>query len=188
MRRFTVLLGLLLSLLALPAMAQVRVTFYGHPGNAGGDGMYPHAFIRATGQPQWAPGGIDENFGFTAGPTLLIFTTARGWVQTGSADYVERSIPYFWVELTDDQYRALRDHIETWNRPPGSTYNLYRRNCIHFVAELATYLGLAKGNTKTLKPEVFLSETAQLNAGRVNLGAPPPVQQVSAPAQPALVQ
>jgi len=188
MRRFTALLGLLLSLLALPAMAQVRITFYSHASNAGGDGMYPHAFIRATGQPHWAPAAIDDTFGFTAGETPLVLIRAPGKVRPSPADYVGRSTPHFWVEISDDQYRALLDRIDTWNRPPGSYYNLYRRNCITLVAELASQLGLVVGNARTLNPEVFLNEMTQLNAGRINLGPPPPLAQVALPAPPAVAQ
>jgi len=185
MRRFTALLALLLSLLAPPAMAEVRITFYSHSRNAGGDRMYPHAFIRATGTPQWAPGGIDDNFGFTTYKSPRVFIGSPGQITPATPDYVSRSTPHFWVEISDDQYRALLERIDTWRRPPGSSYNLYRRNCIHLVADVASQLGLVVGNTGTWEPEVFLAEMEQLNAGRINLGAAPPMAQVALPAQPA---
>lgn len=187
MRVLRALLATLLLLVAFPAAAEVRVTFYSHAWDAGGDGMYPHAFIRVTGQPQWATAPIDETYGFTTNQQALVFLKARGHVEPADAGYVSRSVPHFWVEISDDQYRALRERIDTWNRKPGSDYNLNRRNCIHFVADLAQQLGLSIAPTNHLKPEVFLAETTRLNETRVTLGAAPPMeaQLAAAPAAPA---
>ncbi|HEX6866898.1 MAG TPA: hypothetical protein VF122_06675, partial [Caulobacteraceae bacterium] len=157
MRALKALLAAVLLFAAFPAAAEVRVTFYSHAWNAGGDGMYPHAFIRVTGQPAWEPAPIDETYGFTTRQQALVFLKARGHVESAEPGYLRRSTPHFWVEITDDQYRALRERIDLWTRPPGSDYNLNRRNCIHFVADLAQHLGLGVGDTKTLKPEVFLA-------------------------------
>ena len=176
MRALKVLLAAVLLLVAFPAAAEVRVTFYSHAWNAGGDGMYPHAFIRVTGQPAWAQAPVDETYGFTTKQQALVFLKARGHVESADAGYVARSTPHFWVEISDDEYRALRERIDVWTRPPGSDYNLNRRNCIHFVADLASQLGLAVGATNHLKPEVFLTETAKLNETRVALGAAPPFE------------
>lgn len=161
-------------LAAGPASAEVRVTFYGHAWNAEGDGQYPHAFIRVTGQPAFAAAPIDETYGFTTKQQALVFLKARGRIEGADAAYIARSTPYFWLEISDDQYRALRARIDNWTRPPGSDYNLYKRNCIIFVADLAQQLGLSVGDLATLKPEVFLSEMSRLNATRIALGAPPP--------------
>lgn len=184
------LLRLLLAVGALafaaPAAAEVRITFYSHAWNAGGDGMYPHAFIRATGQPAWADAPIDETYGFTAGQTPAVFLKARGRVQPADAGYVARSTPHFWIEISDDEYRALRERIDFWTRPPGSDYNLYRRNCIVFVADLAQHLGLSVGDITTLKPEVFLSEMSRLNATRIALGAAPPMEAAVLAGGPAI--
>ena len=184
MRVLRALFTAVLLLVAFPAAAEVRVTFYSHVWNAGGDGMYPHAFIRITGQPAWAQAPVDETYGFTTKQQALVFFKARGHVEAADAGYVSRSVPHFWVEITDDQYRALRERIDTWSRPPGSDYNLNRRNCIHFVADLAQHLGLEAAATNHLKPEVFLAETTKLNETRVALGAAPsfePVQLTGAP-------
>jgi hypothetical protein len=173
--------------IAAPAAAEVRVTFYSHAWNAQGDGQYPHAFIRVTGQPDFAAAPIDETYGFTTRQHALVFLKARGHVESAGADYIGRSVPHFWVEISDEQYRALRERIDTWTRPPGSDYNLYRRNCIIFVADLARQLGLSVGDTTTLKPEVFLSEMTRLNETRIALGAAPveTAQLTAAPAPPA---
>lgn len=176
MRVLGAFLAAVLLLVAFPAAAEVRVTFYSHAWNAGGDGMYPHAFVRVTGQPAWAPAPVDETYGFTTKQQALVFLKARGHVEAADAGYVARSTPHFWVEISDDAYRALRERIDAWTRPPGSDYNLNRRNCIHFVADLARQLGLGVGDTRTLKPEVFLAETTKLNETRVALGAAPPFE------------
>lgn len=176
MRGLTVLRSLLavcVLLFAAPAAAEVKVTFYSHAWNAEGDGMYPHAFIRVTGQPDFAAEPIDETFGFTTRQQALVFFKARGHVESADPAYMDRSTPHFWIEISDDQYRLLRERIDAWTRPPGSDYNLYRRNCVVFVADLAQQLGLSVGDLTTLKPEVFLSEMSRLNPTRITLGAAP---------------
>ena len=185
MRALKALLAVVLLLVAFPATAEVRVTFYSHPWNAGGDGMYPHAFIRVTGQPAWAQTPIDETYGFTTRQQALVFLKARGHVESADAGYVSRSIPQFWVEISDEAYRSLRERIDVWTRPPGSDYNLHRRNCIHFVADLAQHMGLSIAATNHLKPEIFLAETARLNETRVALGAAP-LDSVALTAGPAV--
>ena len=185
MRALKVLLAAVLLLVAFPAAAEVRVTFYSHAWNAGGDGMYPHAFIRVTGQPEWAAAPIDETYGFTTRQQALVFLKARGHVESADAGYVGRSTPHFWVEISDEEYRALRERIDVWTRPPGSDYNLHRRNCIHFVADLAQHMGLTIAPTNHLKPEVFLAATAGLNETRVAMGAAP-AETVALTAGPAI--
>lgn len=182
MRALRGLLAVLILLVAFPAAAEVRVTFYAHPWSAGGDGQYPHAFVRVTGQPEWAEAPIDETYGFTTKQQALVFFKARGFVTGSDAAYVGRSTPYFWVEISDDDYRTLRERIETWNRPPGSDYNLYHRNCIVFVADLARQLGLTVGDTRTLDPDIFMADLKRLNATRVAEGPAPPME----PAAPAV--
>ena len=177
MRAVRALLAAVLLLVGFPAAAEVRVTFYSHPWGAGGDGQYPHAFIRVTGQPAWTEVPIDETYGFTTKQQALVFFKARGFVEGARPDYVARSTPYFWIELSDDQYRALRKRIDTWNRPPGSDYNLYHRNCIIFVADLAQSLGLSVGDTRTLDPDIFMADLKRLNATRVAEGLAPPIEQ-----------
>ena len=106
----------------------------------------------------------------------MAYVALRFDVEAADAGYVSRSTPHFWVEISDDEYRALRERIAAWTRPPGSDYNLNRRNCIHFVADLAQHLGLEAAATNHLKPEVFLAETTKLNETRVALGAAPPFE------------
>lgn len=178
MRGFSLLrslIAVLALLIAFPAAAAVRVTFYSHPWSAGGDGQYPHAFIRVTGQPAWAEAPIDETYGFTTKQQALVFFKARGFVEGARPDYVARSTPYFWIEISDDDYRRLRERIDTWNHAPGSDYNLYHRNCIVFVADLAQSLGLSVGDTRTLDPDIFMSDLERLNATKVAEGLAPPM-------------
>ncbi|MGE5502067.1 MAG: hypothetical protein ACM3W4_09095, partial [Ignavibacteriales bacterium] len=107
MRAFKALIAAVLLFVAFPAAAEVRVTFYSHPWSAGGDGQYPHAFIRVTGLPAWARDPVDETYGFTTRQQALVFFKARGFVEGARPDYVARSTPYFWIEISDDEYRAL---------------------------------------------------------------------------------
>ena len=50
MRR-ALLAGLLLALTAAPALAEVTLTFYAHPGARvrGGELLFPHAYVHASG-------------------------------------------------------------------------------------------------------------------------------------------
>ena len=174
-------------LLAGPAAAQVRVTFYGHEWNAGGDRLYPHAFIRVTGQPQGAAAPIDEVYGFTTLDQLLAPIRSPGAVVGADAAYISRSTPYFWIEISDADYGALHARIDTWSHPPGSYYNLHKHNCIVFAADMARQLGLTVGDITTLKPAVFMGELVQLNAGKIALGAAPPYgPPMQATAEPAV--
>lgn len=157
-------------LAAFGAAAQVRVTFYSKPWDSLG---YPHAFVRVTGTPEWAPQGIDETYGFTTNQQHLVFSKARGHVESASPAYIAASTAHFWVEISDDEWRSLRAFIDGWNSPPGSDYNLNRRNCVVFVAEIGRRLGLSTGAASVLKPQAYLEEMRGLNASMVMAGAAP---------------
>lgn len=172
MRRLLAALAMFLWVMsaAFDAAAQVRVTFYSKPWDALG---YPHAFVRVTGDPAWADGEIDETYGFTTREQHRVFGKARGHVESASPEYIAASTAHFWVEISDDEWRDLRAFIDGWNTPPGSDYNLNRRNCVVFVAEVGRKLGLLPGAASVLKPQTYLEEMRALNASKVTAGAAP---------------
>ena len=161
------LLGLALTLIAAPAWAAVTLTFYAHPGARirGGELLFPHAYVHATGTLDETGDPVDWAAGFTAkypGPQLLL-ATGPGIVATPEARYVGEGKPYLRMTVSDAVYRAVRARSDWWNGPEGSLYDLRRRNCISFIADLARVAGLQTAREPSMKPGTFLEATAALN-------------------------
>jgi hypothetical protein len=172
--------GLVLALLAGPALAAVTVTFYAHPGARvrGGYLLFPHAYVQAAGTLDETGEAVDWAAGFTArnpGPQLL-FMRDKGVVLSPDARYVDEGKPYLTLAVSDATYRAIRDRADWWNGPEGWVYDLRRRNCITFIADLARVAGLRTAPEPSMKPGSFLEATAALNpqaAWREEEGTPP---------------
>lgn len=167
MTRRAGLLGLALALIAAPAWAAVTLTFYAHPGARvrGGDLLFPHAYVHASGSLDDTGDAVDWAAGFTArypGPHLLL-ATGPGVVATPEARYVGEGKPYLRMTVSDAVYRAVRARSDWWNGPEGSLYDLWRRNCISFIADLARVAGLQTAKEPSMKPGTFLEATAALN-------------------------
>lgn len=167
-RLFRVLVpALLLALLAGPALAAVTITFYAHPGARvrGGYLLFPHAYVQAVGTLDETGEAVDWAAGFTAknpGPQLL-FARDRGQVLTPDVRYIGEGRPYLTLIVSDATYRALRERADWWNGPEGWVYDLRRRNCITFIADLARVAGLRTAAEPSMKPGTFLEATAALN-------------------------
>lgn len=150
------------------ASAATRVIFYSHGWESGpkGETIFPHAFIRIQHFPEGGP-PFDKSYGFHTRVLTRAMVGSQGYLRaTGNHNY-RYSKPDFWLEISDDQYRALIDRIAWWSTPEGSAYNVWSRNCFDFVADMAETIGLKPGNTRTFKPLVFMSETWRLNPGRL---------------------
>jgi len=67
--------------------------------------------------------------------------------------------------LSDDQYLTVMRVIDEWRTRAQPSYNLNRRNCIHFVAELAEVVGLRVEYPDRLmkRPRSFLQHVRSLN-------------------------
>lgn len=161
------LLGLLLALIAGSAWAEVTLTFYAHPGARVRDGylLFPHAFVHATGSLEDTGDPVDWSAGFTArnpGPQLL-FVRGVGVVENPDPRYVGEGKPYLSLTVSDAAYRAVRARADWWGSPEGSVYDLRRRNCITFIADLARVAGLLTAAEPSMKPGTFLEATAALN-------------------------
>ena len=161
------LLGLLLALVAGSAWAEVTLTFYAHPGARVRDGnlLFPHAFVHATGTLELTGETVDWAAGFTArnpGPHLL-FARGPGVVELPNPRYVGEGKAYLRLTVSDAAYRAVRARADWWNTPEGWVYDLRRRNCITFIADLARVAGLQTAAEPSLKPGTFLEATAALN-------------------------
>lgn len=153
---------------ALPAQAAVTATFWSHElGNS-----FPHAFFTLRGTPDAGGTPVDLAYGFTArslSPAIL-FGTVAGRLEGVKPAYIDGSDAQFAVILSDAQYGALIALTNAWSEKGGdSSYNLNRRNCVHFVAEAARRLGLTGTDQPRLmkKPRSYLKAVAAANPGRV---------------------
>lgn len=162
-------LGLMLALCAGSAWAEVTLAFYAHPGARirGGNLLFPHAYVHATGTLDDTGDAVDWAAGYTAknpGPQLLL-ARGVGEVTHPEERYIHEGQAHLRVVVSDAVYRAVRERAEWWNGPDGSVYDLRRRNCISFVADLARLAGLTTAQEPSMRPGTFLEATAALNPG-----------------------
>lgn len=183
--------ALLLALAAGPAWAEVTLTFYAHPGARirGGELLFPHAFVHAVGVLDDTGEPVDWAAGFTArnpGPQLL-FARGAGVVLEPDPRYVGEGRPYLSLVVDDAVYQAIRARADWWNGPDGSVYDLRRRNCITFIADLARLAGLQTAGEPSMKPGTFLEATAALNPAAAWTGAPAQLAADRTPPPPVVV-
>jgi hypothetical protein len=147
------------------AHANVAVTFYSHEFGQ----YFPHAFFTAKGKIDGNGQAIDTAYGFTAVSTspAILMGSVKGHVKAPSASYIAKSTAHFTVRLNDGEYAALMQMVDKWQKLPDKSYNLGRRNCVHFIMDAVATSGLAL-NRKTKfvkKPRSFLNEVKGLNPG-----------------------
>lgn len=178
-----VLAFLLVCGLPAPAFAAVEIAFYSR--EMGGNN-FPHAFVALHGTVDSTGEAVDTSYGFTAKAVTpaLLFGSVSGEVIVEGPQQVARSDRQFALTLTDDQYRAAMAVVEAWRTRDQPSYNLNRRNCVHFVGEMAQAVGLRVEFDRGLmkKPRSFLQHVLALNPQLS--GAPQPIE-VAAPADPA---
>jgi hypothetical protein len=167
MRNLVVFLSvLLMTAQSGAARAEVIVGFYSYDLDLGLVTHFPHAFVTLTGTK--ADGvAIDENIGFTAksvSPAILM-GSVKGMMEVKGPKYIGESDRQFEVRITDAQYLGIKAIAEKWRAMEGKSYHIDKRNCIHFVGEIAAYLGLQVDLNKKLirKPRAFLQRVLVLN-------------------------
>ncbi|MGE0180081.1 MAG: hypothetical protein AB7O91_09720 [Sphingomonas sp.] len=153
-----------------PAAAAVEIAF--HSRELGGS--FPHAFIRLTGTIDATGEPVDIAYGFTAravSPAIL-FGSVPGEIFVESEARIRTSDRQFRLTLTDAQYGVVMGLVEEWRNREQPSYNLGRANCIHFVAAIASALGLRVELVPRLmrRPRSFLIHQRDLNPGRVTPG------------------
>lgn len=158
------LAALAVLLISSPAAAAVEVAFYSR--ELGGNN-FPHAFVVLRGTVDSTGEAVDTSYGFTARAVTpaILFGSVAGEVLVEGPRQIARSDRQFAIRLTDAQYRALLAVVESWRNRPQPSYNLNRRNCIHFVAELAAAGGLRVEYPAQLmkRPRSFLQHIRALN-------------------------
>lgn len=158
------LLLLLVLVPHLPAVAAVEIAFYSR--ELGGNN-FPHAFVHLTGTIDATGQPVDTALGFTAKtvtPAVLLGSVA-GEVIVETPNQIARSDRQFSLVITDQQYGAVLEVVERWRNRAQPSYNLNRRNCVHFVGEIAAALGLRIDGAERLmkKPRSFLLHVRELN-------------------------
>jgi PPPDE putative peptidase domain len=145
------------------AKAEVMITFYSHELGQN----FPHAFVKLTGTLDSSGEVIDTNYGFTARSTspAILLGSVTGIMETKSAKYVRNSKPHFSMRLSDADYARVMEMVNAWRNIPGKSYNLGKRNCVHFTMEMAAMLGLSINRQSKFfkKPTSFMIELLQLN-------------------------
>ncbi|WP_206186023.1 hypothetical protein [Sphingosinicella sp. BN140058] len=151
------LAAILLLLAAGPASAAVQITFYSKELGA----SFPHAFVILEGTLDRTGERIAEDYGFTAktvSPAILLGRVKGEVVSDHKPDYVRASDKHFTLTLTDDDYDRVMATIARWRTAKQPSYSLDKANCIHFVGEIATTLGMDSAPRKGLmrRPRSFL--------------------------------
>jgi hypothetical protein len=176
---FRLVLALLL-LCGLPAqaLAAVEIAFYSR--ELGGNN-FPHAFVALHGTVDSTGEVVDTSYGFTAKAVTpaLLFGSVSGEVVVEGPEQIAHSDRQFALTLSDDQYRAVMAVVDAWRTREQPSYNLNRRNCVHFVSEVAAAVGLRVENVRGLmkRPRSFLQHVRSLNP---QLTGPEVVQPASA--------
>lgn len=165
LRYFTLFAALFIASFATTARAEVVATFYSHDF---GD-HFPHAFVKLKGTVDSTGQVVDTNYGFTAvsvSPAILM-GSVKGMIETKDAKYIASSNPHFSIRLSDAEYRKFMAFVEEWRNLPGKSYNLGKRNCVHFAMEAAALLGLSVNRQSKFfkKPKSFILEVMKLNSG-----------------------
>ena len=166
----TGLVALLLS--AGAARCETTVSFYSHGWGTGPNGMvyFPHAFVVIHRDANSADPPPEEAWGYTAAdpndPTVFV-RPSRGMVDQPNPNYRGKAVLHFTVAISDDQYAALHQVIDTWGGPHAKLYDLRSHNCVGFVAELATTIGLTIPTTIGEDPSKFLEGVRRMNPGRL---------------------
>ena len=91
----------------------------------------------------------------------------KGKVESSEPDYIAKSDRQFDVTVDDATYVRVIAKVAEWRDREQPSYSLNKRNCVHFVMELAEVVGLQVNRKSKLfkKPKSFLIEVRELNPG-----------------------
>lgn len=180
MRRLRLFLFVLLLGFGSAAGAEVRIAFYSKDFAS----SFPHAFVRLTGEDSTGR-PFDVNYGFTPVRLSLAILSGPvdGKVEGVGAEYVARSDRHFAFALTADEYRRVVAIVEAWRDSPQPSYRLNGRNCVHFVAEVASALGLSAPVVPKLmkKPKSYLEMVTRTNSAVIAARANRPASAAAPP-------
>ena len=163
-RPVAVLAALLLALGASPAAAAVAITFYSKELGS----SFPHSFVVLDGTLDRDGSRISEDYGFSAktiSPAILLGRVKGEVITDHKASYVRGSVRHFTVTLLDAEYDQVMATVERWKTARQPSYDLDKANCVHFVGDIASALGMDGSPRKGLmkKPRSFLEAVVQAN-------------------------
>jgi hypothetical protein len=146
-----------------PAAAAVEITFYSREFGT----QFPHGFVTLKGTLDRGGERIDTNYGFTAthvSPSIL-FGSVRGVVEAVNPGYVRDSEAHFALTLSDAEYDRVMETVVRWRDLRQPSYSLKRRNCVHFVADIAATLGMQAEVPRNLtrRPTSFTESLIRTN-------------------------
>lgn len=164
---FKLLAVLWLTLLPTAAWSAVELSFYSKEFGT----SFPHAFVRVQGTVDSSGEVVDQNYGFTAktvSPAVLLGSVS-GEIVHSPPSYVANSNRHFSFTLKDDEYAIVLATVEKWREFKQPSYNLNRRNCVFFVADVASALGLKADTPPALmkKPKAYLESLQRANQARL---------------------
>jgi hypothetical protein len=157
------LAALLLALAPAEVLAAVKISFYSKEFGA----SFPHAFVAFEGNLDATGEKIEANYGFTAThvtPAVLM-GSVKGEVMSVDAAYQAKSDRHFTIALSDSEYAQVMAAVERWRALKQPSYNLNRKNCVYFVADIAGTLGMKADTPKALmkKPRSYLRSLLDAN-------------------------
>lgn len=150
------LLALFAIALPVAAHAAVEITFYAREFGS----QFPHGFVALAGTPDRGGDRIDTNYGFTATHVTpaILFGSVRGVIEPVGAGYMRGSEAHFAVNLSDAEYDRVMATVERYRALNQPSYSLNRRNCVHFIADVAAAVGLRAELPRNLtrRPRSFI--------------------------------
>ena len=78
---------------------------------------------------------------------------------------IERSIADDKLARVADAAHAVIAEVQAWKSAPGKTYNLDHNNCVHFVAKIASLVGIRVEVPQEMvrKPKAWLNYITRMN-------------------------
>jgi hypothetical protein len=148
---------------AAPANAAVTIAFYSREFGS----HFPHAFVVLDGTSDATGEPVHASYGFTAKAITpaILFGSVAGEVIEEPPSEAAHSTRQFALTLSDPQYDAVMAVVRQWRDRRQPSYNLNRRNCVHFVAALAEAAGLRVDYPRDLmkRPRSYLEHIRALN-------------------------
>src|SRR4051794_23545119 len=141
-----------------PAAAAVRITFYSKELGT----TFPHAFVTMDGTLDRSGERIDVDYGFTAktvSPAILFGAVKGEVISDHGKSYIRASDRHFTLSLPDADYEGVIAVVPRGRALPQPSYDLDKRNCILFAADIAAALGMPADIPKKLrkKPKSYLN-------------------------------
>lgn len=162
-KRFALILALAWS---GPAFAEVQIHFHSFNGSVLW-GRYPHTFVVLEGTLDETGRVINENYGFSARRVTpaILSGPVEHMVLAESEKNVASTNRHFSITLSDAEYIKVIKLVQSWQQAPGKFYDLEKRNCIHFVGEIARLVGLKVDYPDDMlrRPKRWLNHISAMN-------------------------